>query len=287
MSTLVPKQTVDVNNRLTTVYVNPDKGAQSTASERRISSLNSPPTSRGIRVGDTTYEVSATYASPFAPQDSDGEWTGEFLNHQFLLTNGSRTLTVAPPGFPGMFCDVCGSFLDYDSAEPRLFTCHVCGNEEYTGKYHTALRDDQIRFVSPDEVVKERWFHVTARQDWDYAIGQEGFDKQPLVHMGSFEAARQRGLDNYSEHQQLYLFEIQITDDAPIRPGIIHDDNYHAPRSIHDARSGPYQNYAAQYQVDGVTAYLNKYEDIGSVSLIAHPSAFTVVEMREFEPSDW
>lgn len=130
--------------------------------------------------------------------------------------------------------------------------------------------------LSIKEVRNRKWYHATTREDWFNGINTpDGQGRQPLVHLGSREAALDRAtqMSKHKPGEQWVIYEIDIAPEADIHQDVAGDDNGYAPYYAGDEKM--VDNYTE------VTRYVNEFEDKGNVSLLANPSA---LQLSKVEP---
>jgi hypothetical protein len=303
-SNLTPQVITDKNGKTTTVYVSADKPSNSTS--RRSTSLTTPPKMSQHYEPEVVIKNPATQAHAnqiVNPETGSLEWDGVYLDHE-NYTSGAFTFDLAPPGYSGAFCQHCGSFFtddEVDAAVGYRAHCSVCGDTTMTMRVESAVRDTDLKFFDKNVVRETKWYHLTTRPDWSNDIHEYSADgEKPLVHIGSLEAAEKRMKDlivsskKKPVHERLprqelspadfYCYEIVIKPAAAIADDVINDDDDLAPTTANEvvrnqslwSRDGGHTT--DDYEVFGVTRYVNEFESQGSVSLLAHPVSFDVTK---------
>lgn len=141
--------------------------------------------------------------------------------------------------------------------------------------YPGSILRDAVKFADDDVTRANSWFHATTRENWldDLRASALADGSMPLVHLGTREAAEDRARAvGVRTNQPWFLYQVKVNDDAVLAPEITTDDNDEAPLFSSDVQY--FRDYA------DVTRYVNEFECVGSVSLIADPSKITVVEVR-------
>lgn len=226
-----------------------------------------------------------------------------------VLVSGSRSWVVAPEGKTAMMCSRCEDFLPADHPYGPSITAHgtqgvPCLTPGCRGRIssqsiahpYLGVAQDSAKFFDPQAVADARWYHVTDRgEEWynslhEYAeskaaeFGREPEGYLPLVHLGTHQAsmerlsARGRHAIRGSREPRWALYEVSLKDVADISPVVTLDDNQYAPQQVGDlwARRSTPGVYSEQSDYRAVTRYVNQFESIGSISLVADPSRFTI-----------
>lgn len=119
------------------------------------------------------------------------------------------------------------------------------------------------------------WFHATNIYNWLEEVTMID-ECRPYVHLGTKEAALELAKwkyleDNDDDNPIFYLWEVTITDGAVLSDAILEDDNdwfYEVTDSTRNAIDGD------------VVRYLNKWESVGSISLLADPRHISSVRVH-------
>ena len=277
-SGLVKVPIVDKNGVVTSRLKNLDKG---TSNPMRAGAL----TTVGAIGGTGLYEPEVIVPEPGKQARlRDGETYLEHTSFEYE----DMPWDLAPEGYSGAYCGDCGSFFtddDVDTAsESSPLTCSACGEVSDQGVLPSAVRYNDRRLFSKSAVRKDTWYHITVRKNWVGDITEEqDVDYQPFVHLGSKEAAltRMKALvedevyAGKNGETQYYCYEVRIKPQAPIADAVLPDDNEIAPAMPVEMN----YNYTGDgYEAYGVSRYVNEFESHGSISLLAHPSSFEVIE---------
>lgn len=278
---LVKKTLVDKNGVTTTRLINPNKGIPAPSRGGNVSSINSAS-------GTGLYEPKVAVPEP-SKKARIGEGEQRLQHTTFEFEDFEWSL--APEGYSGAHCGKCKSFftdeqVDAASASGKL-TCEACGRESDDGVLQSGVRYGDRKYFSKGAVREETWYHITVRNHWGEDITEsDDVNDQPFVHLGSKEAAlvRMKALvedeardPGYKgSHTQYYCYEVKVKPAAPIADAVLPDDNEIAPKKPSDFGI----NYISSegYEEYGVNRYVNEFESHGSISLLAHPSSFEIMD---------
>jgi hypothetical protein len=174
----------------------------------------------------------------------------------------------------------------------KTFTCKRCSHV-YRNIYEFDIwvRHDAAKFLKENTVRQHTWFHATDDSDWYQNISSGGRVDRPrhgegdvMVHLGMEASAYARAQQLYAEFAgyevlipEWFLYEVKLVDDAVIFPELQDDEDDFPERSV-DTTS----EYL-EWEPNGVTRYLNAYEQPGSISLLANPKSFTVLNRRTLQ----
>lgn len=193
---------------------------------------------------------------------------------------------VAPENMSAIFCDNCGTYATLE--QNAIFdngstdNCRECGAFLSYTISGLSVRSDNAQFLDAAEVRKATWFHATLRNDWvgdltqtNAQVHSEDSTGEPslMVHVGTADAALTRLIDAMKSQNQTegYVYELRIKDSAEIHDLVYDDANETCPEWSYQC--GP-KGYST-----GVTRYVNRYESIGSISLLINSEAFEVVNV--------
>lgn len=196
---------------------------------------------------------------------------------------------IAGEGETGYGCPFCGVFYtveqrnwqQHDNYQP----CYECGETFDSETANIGVTQESLKFFDDDVVRETEWYHATIKGNWlDGA--KRGKNPKPeqederysvLVHLGSLEAAMDRiffvneevgGKDSTLEWT---IHKVKLNPDIPIHAAVIDDDSFE-PENIYQASKNP------DYNSEGVTRYVNRFEHEGAISLAVNPNRITVTE---------
>lgn len=197
------------------------------------------------------------------------------MTSQETVTSGARTWQVAPEGFAGIACWQCNKYpIRQESEGMRGFrtNCAYCdAMVEVRGVLpgNVSVVKSDVSMFNDDTARSSLWYHATRRENWYEGLFVNSM--APLVHLGSEMAARSR-MAQVSRRLAgpWYLHAVTLNSDAVLHPEVIEDENEKAPYYSGD------ENRVSNYST--LTRYVNRFESVGSVSIIANPSAIKVVQ---------
>lgn len=286
----VPQQQVRRDGVLTTVHVLPP--GVSDHHSARVAAAPLPPASSSFFSDDDGYLASQIDST--VPATEAAARGAEFFGGD-IVTSGNNSWRIEDThGFDaaGAYCKFCGEFFDTEVADDLTtegwVDCSECGQtctklDKTIGfgvrGYDVALMRD------PNEVYERVWYHTSKYKNWLSKV-QEPDEKGhiPLVHVGTEDASMYRAKhvsdkswwrddeDEDGVAERGYIYEIRVKRGAPVAPEVMGDIDGRAPASTRDTQEG--------FDTSGVTRYVNEFEHIGSVSLLANPEMLEVVSMK-------
>ncbi len=173
----------------------------------------------------------------------------------------------------------------------RPFKCVRCSHtHNNVTDFAVWVRDDSAKFLNTQTVRDTLWYHGTHAANWHEAMvsGGDIFHHSYgtgdiMVHIGTEQAARERV---YHRKEQLKsrreadyyswcLFTLRIRPDAPILDELQKDWDFF-PETNNDDSADEWFDF----EPEGVTKYLNAFENPGSISLLANINALEIVEVK-------
>lgn len=180
-------------------------------------------------------------------------------------------------------CKYCGKVLTVEEMV-QLVSCAVecsCREILYSEDCIVKLRKDCERFQKTEEILKADWWHATESDDWFNEVSKADEGEGTFVHLGTWHGAIDRGISITAENGRVqrgvWVHRIALEENSNVDPEIVSDEEIH--RIMEKTYSGSDPNY--------VQPYLNIWEAPGSVSLLAHPRKFKVIESYYYEPEDF
>lgn len=158
----------------------------------------------------------------------------------------------------------------------------VCEAEE--ALFPGSVLSSALPFFDDKYAKKSAWFHATTNPNWHETVTTA--TPIPFVHVGTRRAALHRSyqmsrIETWKK-DPWFLYKLELTPDAPLHPEVNSDHNEYAPRFV-----GHFdENDMKRMSYSSVTRYINDYESIGSISLIADPRFLKVVSMEPIRSYD-
>lgn len=175
------------------------------------------------------------------------------------------------------YCLECNTRLPKSDEYTKVqwsVNCPNCGRECIDNLVGTTLLESSEKFFHKEAVREAVWYHYTENEEWESYLEADNAEAR-LMHFGTHQAAMDRKLATGNGGGRLY--EIRLKPTAEIADEVLEDDPFN------DDDVAPLATTAAEESrgllVNGVTRYVNYYEDPGSVSLIAHPGSFEIVNI--------
>lgn len=184
---------------------------------------------------------------------------------------GEIELPVAPVGKSGIICRDCGEpFTVRDalrfetSDEPTMISgCgHFVDIADYIGLDNVALQHSALPLINKS--TETTWFHATRKDSWYDKV----LENDVMIHAGDLASATSRG--NYlaqgpRRRSDFLVYELRVRDGVKANNYIILDDNDWETNLVNP---------------DQINPYFNMYENIGSISILTHPSLVEVVDIN-------
>jgi hypothetical protein len=216
--------------------------------------------------------VSKIHNSLYGTETMD--WHREVDDADEVVVNG-ETFPIAIEGYGILACLTCGTFLDPSIPSEEMFRyvpqCQNCNDEVSIEQSTCAIRESSLPVLDDDTLRDTVWYHSTINPNWDTDIKTSA--DRPVVHLGTKEAAIERiiALRKEGQTHDIHVFEVKVTPTAPISAALHFDNNSNQPQGCDEMAE------RKDMTGDGVNRYLNRYENQGSISLMANPQAFEVV----------
>lgn len=202
-----------------------------------------------------------------------------------VVTVGKTTWGVTSAGAAsGVRCLNCKHYYDMDDAElaatgsvKRCPNCRISVGEYGTDFDELCIQHDSYRHTIPENVLADTWYHVSFRKDWigELEAHEAEHGKTPMIHVGT-KATAERRLEHiglgyatipWQDAGDPIIYEIRIKPNTPIAEELKDDSAGIHPETMEGAE------IEEGYQLDGVTRYVNVYEDPGAISLaLSHHS---------------
>lgn len=165
-------------------------------------------------------------------------------------------------------CQECGKALGGDNPGIAAITMETygqgveCANCSETVWNTEAVIEPNVNSptygaVEADNVKRMTWYHFSENPHWDQSILED--EELSYVHLGGEVAAADRAY-SIGGSSAYYLYVVSVAEDAQVEDEIEQDDE---------------SDYKPSGEKD-VYRYLNRYEDIGSISVAVKPSKIKI-----------
>jgi len=222
----------------------------------------------------------------------------EFFSGRFKASERPDDFyAMAPEGYSGVRCFKCGRFLSKEEAlasyNGEKCLCPHCGTDFFPSG-ETYLIDHGIQMMDVNEVKKSTWYHASSNPNWVASVNAHDDslkDDHLFIHVGSRESSLMRakavvfekseGLtpaQKKKANKKFYLYELKLDESVEVSNTVVDDENDSSPKTSSDVVKDPSRGYSA----DGVTRYVNWYEDPGSMSLTGSVKNFSAVGKETF-----
>lgn len=188
-----------------------------------------------------------------------------------------QDIPIALANRSALACATCGTFYpeNIDGASINSFTrCQGCNGRNQVETVTCAIKPESVDMLRDENVRDTIWYHASVRKNWKADLARSSV--KPVIHLGSKESALERA--SHVGDDEMFLYEIRLKTGVPISPYLELDDTDSQPMTVEKMADNE------RMEGDGVTRYLNRYEDCGSISLMANPDAFEVVGSLAFTP---
>lgn len=158
----------------------------------------------------------------------------------------------------------------------------VCEEESMVDELDVRILPSSVQFLDVGTTRETVWFHSTKVENWSeevsklrptFVCGSNEMPSVPYVHVGTFDAAMTRFEDTKGESG--WLYEIRIKDDAFIAEEVYEDRNDWEQF----VRAGFFEGFLGDKKKCDVLRYVNRWESVGSISLIMDPRFMEVVKV--------
>lgn len=178
------------------------------------------------------------------------------------------------------YCFACNTRLpksDKHAKAQWMVKCPNCKRECFDSLVGTTLLESSEKFFHEEAVREAVWYHYTENDEWESYLDPKNPESK-LMHFGTKQAAMERKLHTGKGGGKLY--EIRLKPEAKIAPKVLEDDPFNDDGA--PLLSTP-QKDSRGLLMSGVTRYVNFYEEPGSMSLMANPKTFDVVNVSSIE----
>lgn len=158
----------------------------------------------------------------------------------------------------------------------------LCGDESMVDELDVHILPSSVRFLDTDTTRENVWYHSTKVENWaeevsqlrpTFVCGSNEMLSVPYVHVGTLDAAMARFDD--TKHEAGWLYEIRIKDEAVLAREVYEDRNDWEQY----VRTGFFEGILEDKKQCDVIRYVNRWESVGSISLIMDPRLFEVVKV--------
>jgi hypothetical protein len=208
------------------------------------------------------------------------------MKHDMVVFNG-KEWALGPEGMSGAYCFQCDGYFSKElihTSGIAAFECSHCGAGALEGLTGVAIAYDSQKFLDEETTLTSTWFHSTVNPNWDTELQAYQGEDTPMVHLGTMEAATVRMNDLQLENShssetplKFYIYEVKLLPTMSLSSALADDNNELAPETVADWRRDQFE----EYDLFGATRYVNMYEAAGSISLLANPHHFEVVNRVE------
>jgi hypothetical protein len=162
----------------------------------------------------------------------------------------------------------------------------LCGEESMVDELDVHIIPSSVGFLNADVTRNTSWFHSTKVENWDeevsklrptFVCGSNEMLSVPYVHLGTLDAAMTRFEDTKAETG--WLYEIRIRDEAVIADEVYEDRNDWEQY----VRTGFFEGVLEDKKKCDAIRYINRWESVGSISLIMDPRFIEVVAVSSLE----
>lgn len=178
----------------------------------------------------------------------------------------------------GVFCPNCGKPVSVsDAAEligNDIIRCICTKAFDIVSADVRVTKDNPSYDVysDPKNVFKQTWFHATRinNDDWEKNIKESDLS----VHLGTENAAYDRGITEYAYRsnntgKDFIIYEVALDESSVVDEAVLDDMN-----NIYDSGDSD------------ITRYINRWEDMASISLVASSKSFRVVSKKVIKRED-
>lgn len=178
-------------------------------------------------------------------------------------------------GLSAYRCDNCGKQMSKQVEEKMLkiywANCNWCGKSAEASTTEVLVLPPYQKFLRASEVTTVEWWHATEHKNWYRALveSHEADGAAPYVHVGSYASACALADLKHSKGKVWYINRIKIDSRAKVSGTVFDDENYW-PEDEDDIEG--FRGFSE------ITRYVNRYEIVGSISLLADYRRLKVLE---------
>jgi hypothetical protein len=158
----------------------------------------------------------------------------------------------------------------------------VCGEESMVDELDVHILSSSVRFLDAVTTRETVWYHSTSVQNWNeevsklrptFVCGSNELSSVPYIHVGTLDSAMERFKDKKSTSG--WLYEVRIKDEAVLAEEVYEDRNDWEAW----VRTGFFEGVLEDKKQCDVIRYVNRWESVGSISLIMDPRFIEVVKI--------
>lgn len=196
--------------------------------------------------------------NPYFPPERYGEISLEGVRHPLCGRRVTLEEALTLHAHQGVLCKPCFEGAPAGLAD-KLYLESL--------QVEVAPSKDTYRALEASAVAELTWYHSTTTEAWgDTLQVDDGF----YAHVGSRQAAMDRQLSELLpvNGKGFWLFEVEVSGEASVAEALYPDDNDDYSVSFHPVR---------RPLPASVLRYVNRWEDLGSISLVVDTRVLSVV----------
>lgn len=187
-------------------------------------------------------------------------------------------------------CNGCDKYLSHTAERMLLrgFHTHICECEEESqvSELEVHVISSSVPFLDADVTRETVWYHSTGVENWfekvstvrpTFVYGSNEMQSVPYVHAGTLDAAMERF--EGGSHVSGWLYEIRVKDEAVLAEEVYEDCNDWEKW----VRTGFFEGVLEDKKQCDAIRYVNRWESVGSISLIMDPRFIEVVKVSPLE----
>ena len=178
-------------------------------------------------------------------------------------------------------CIHCNTVLSKEDAHniikeieyEEYFKCS-CGKGSSIEELDVFILPTSIHLLDKDVAKDNIWFHTTNRENWETKV--KTAERVPYIHAGTFEAAMERHEDRKSTYG--WIYELRMKPECELADDVYSDLNRWDDEVDEDGIFEP-DDIHYDHPKDALR-YVNKWESVGSISLLMDPRMMEVVAVH-------
>lgn len=158
----------------------------------------------------------------------------------------------------------------------------LCGEDSQVDELDIHILPSSVQFLDARVTRESVWYHSTAVQNWDeevsklrptFVCGGNEMPSVPYVHVETLESAMTRFNDAGADAG--WLYRIRIKEEAVLAGEVYEDQN--------DWEQWVRTGFFEERKQCDVIRYVNRWESVGSISLIMDPRFLEVVKLSPLQ----